>query len=105
MDKEMREEIRGMIFQAVAELGREFRTSTSSVEISRTSSGKPGITVKVYHDDPIMAANKARDIEAQLALEYMNIPRSGSPALKDDTGGPTAVQKSPDDDDPFKETL
>jgi len=42
----------------------------SSVEISRTSTGKPGFSVKVYNPDPIAAVNKAREIEQRLAVEY-----------------------------------
>jgi len=107
---EIQAEIRRQVEQVIMKMGIEFRHSTSSVEIGRTSNGKPTVTVKVYHDDPYAAANKARDIESQLTLEYQNIPASGRPPLQDTTGGAPAPSKpaaitpevlDPDDENPF----
>lgn len=58
----------------------------SSVEISRTSTGKAGFSVKVYNPDPIAAVNKAREIEQKLAEEYGFIQEAAQGQLFDAKG-------------------
>lgn len=67
---DQKQELREQILQIIFEVGAEFRKSTSSVSISRTSTGKPGYEVKTYNNDPYIAAEKTRDIECQLSREY-----------------------------------
>ena len=68
IDPQLRETIDRMVRERITDIIGLVRMS--SVEISRTSTGKPGFGVKVYNADPIVAVNKAREIEQRLAQEY-----------------------------------
>jgi len=78
-----RKELMNMVHQAVMDRGIEFRKSTSSVEISRTSAGKPSFCVKVYDDDPVKAANYARYLERNLAEEYLGQENTGAVPIEE----------------------
>lgn len=84
------QELQGIVERIVKERIEEIvgRVRMSSVEISRTTAGKPGYGVKVYDADPIKAANKAREIEQRLAEEYGMISKASQTSLFEQNGTP-----------------
>ena len=71
--------LRQMIVQEIANLSLKFRESTSSVKITQSSTGKPGVEIKVYNDDPVAAMNQTRYLYRWYRSEYHGEPYEDKP--------------------------
>ncbi len=118
LSPEQKSEVQQIVSETIQKMGAAFRKSISSVDVGRTSTGKPTFSVKVYHDDPIEAARITLEIEAELALKYFQMskdkenpfPKKGGNAdsQKSATPAPASApapgeEEKPLDEDPFKE--
>ena len=73
------EEFEKMVLDVVTKNAHLFSRSSSSVEIGKTSTGKPSFSVKVYGINPVENANRARILERQLSMDYFGESRECEP--------------------------
>ena len=66
--------LKNLIRQLVAEIGQEITLTTSSIKLSTGAKGDTTWEVKVYNPDPMIAANQANYLNAQLRAEHRKEP-------------------------------